>query len=191
MRHLAALALVVLAACGYRVGGGVDNLPQGAQTIHIERFRNHTREEGLDVHLHRAIEDEFRRHGTLQVVSSSDGDLVLSGDIRRLISTPVASGGTDEVLQYQEVLVVAIRLVERGSGKVRFENKQLVEAQDFGAERGVVIASSPGFQRGTINARDLADMTNVQIGPSRRRDAVRDLLDATARDIYRQAVEGF
>ena len=56
---------------------------------------------------------------------------------------------------------------------------------------GVVVTSSPNFQRGTIDSRDLVNLTNVQIGGARRRDALRGLLDSLARDVYQRAVEGF
>jgi len=184
------LVLLLLAGCGYRLAGTA-NVPEEARTIRIRVFRNHTRENGLDVRLHRAMEDEFRRHGRLEVVSDGDGDLELSGDIRRFSSIPVAFSATDEAVQYQGVIHLAMRLVERRSGKVLYETKLLQETQDFGAVSGVVITSSPHFQRGTINARDLSNLTNVQIGEARRRDALRELIDQAARDIYLQSMEGF
>jgi hypothetical protein len=191
MRALAILVLVALPGCGYRLAGTGTNVPEGARTIDIRPFHNHTRENGLEVRLQRALEDEFRRRGVLRVVSEGDADLVLSGDIRRFTSIPVAFSATDEAVQYQGVIQVGMRLVERASGQVVHETKLLQETQDFGAVSGVVIASSPHFQRGTINARDLANLTNVQIGEARRREAMRDLLDLLARDIYLQAMEGF
>ncbi len=75
MRRAALLAVLVLAACGYHLAGTGTAVPEGARTIRIERFTNRTREAGLDVHLHRAVEDEFRRQGTLRVVSEDDADL--------------------------------------------------------------------------------------------------------------------
>jgi hypothetical protein len=191
MTRLVPLVLLALAGCGYQLAGTGTSVPAGARTISIHSFHNHTRENGLEVHLRRALEDEFRRHGGLRVVSGGDADLVLSGDIRRFANLPVAFSATDEAVQYQGVITIGLRLVERASGHVLFENKLLQEAQDFGAVSGVVIASSPHFQRGTVDARDLANLTNVQIGDARRRDAMRDLIDLVARDIYRQTMEGF
>jgi len=191
MRRAALLAVLVLAACGYHLAGTGTTVPDGARTIRIERFTNHTREAGLDVHLNRAVEDEFRRQGTLRVVTEGDADVVLSGTIRRFTSIPVAFSATDEAVQYQGIMSVSLRLTERESGHVLFENKLLQESQDFGAVSGVVISSSPHFQRGTINARDLPDLTNVQIGEARRREAQNDLIELLARDIYLQAMEGF
>ncbi len=191
MRRAALLAVLLLAACGYHLAGTGTTVPEGARTIRIERFTNHTREAGLDVHLHRAVEDEFRRQGTLRVVTEGDADVVLSGSIRRFTSLPVAFSATDEAVQYQGIMQVSLRLTERESGHVLFENKLLQESQDFGAVSGVVISSSPHFQRGTINARDLPDLTNVQIGEARRREAQGDLIELLARDIYLQTMEGF
>jgi hypothetical protein len=192
MRRLAPLALLVAVGCGYHLVGTGPAVPAAARTISIREFGNRTHQPGLEVELRRAVEDEFRRRGPLRVVPEPEGDLSLGGDIRNLQSVPVGfSATTDEALQYQGIITVSVRLVERESGKAVYETKALREAQDFGAVSGVVISSSPHFQRGTIDARDLANMTNVQIGESRRREAMRDLLDILARDIYQQAMEGF
>ena len=191
MRRAALLAVLALAACGYHLSGTGTTVPESARTIRIALFTNHTRETGLEVRLHRAVEDEFRRQGTLRVVTEGDADLVLSGTIRRFTSVPVAFSATDEAVQYQGIMQVSLRLTERESGHVLFENKLLQESQDFGAVSGVVITSSPHFQRGTIDARDLPDLTNVQIGEARRREAQRNLIELLARDIYLQAMEGF
>jgi len=191
MRRAALLAVLALAACGYHLSGTGTTVPESARTIRVALFTNHTRETGLEVRLHRAVEDEFRRQGTLRIVTEDDADLVLSGDIRRFTSVPVAFSATDEAVQYQGIMQVSLRLTERESGHLLFENKLLQESQDFGAVSGVVITSSPHFQRGTIDARDLPDLTNVQIGEARRREAQRNLIELLARDIYLQAMEGF
>jgi hypothetical protein len=192
MTGRSALVITVLAAgCGYHLAGTGTTVPAGAHTVSIALFQNHTREHGLEVRVRRAIEDEFRRRGSLRIVPHPEGDLVLSGSVRRFASVPVAFSATDEAVQYQSVVQVSVRLVERESGRVLFENKTLQESQDFGAVSGVVITSSPHFQQGTIDARDLADLTNVQLGETRRHAALDSLLELLARDVYLQAMEGF
>ena len=184
------VALVLGSGCGYSLGGSTEVLPEGARTVTIKRFRNHTRENGLDTRLQRAVEDEFRRRGALEVVDEG-ADLELSGDIRRFASIPVAFSATDEAVQYQGILQVSFRLTERATGRVVSDTPLLQATQDFGAVSGVVVTSSPNFQRGTIDSRDLVNLTNVQIGGARRRDALRGLLDLLAHDVYQRAVEGF
>ena len=191
MRRLGLVLLLACAACGYHLAGNGPGIPQAARTISIKPFHNLTHEHGLEVRLQRAVEDEFRRRGRLEVVDEPKGDLVLSGEIRSLASVPVAFSGTDEAVQYQSVMLVSVHLEEREGGHLVYETKNLYETQDFGAVSGVVIESSPRFQRGTIDARDLAQLNNVQLGESRRRDAIRGLLESTAHDIFVQSMEGF
>jgi len=187
----AALVALGAVACGYHLAGSGVDVPATAHSVRIETFRNRTQENGLEVSLRRALEDEFRRRGVLRVVSDGDADLVLTGQISRFFSVPVATSSTDEAVQYQGVITISMRLIESATHRVVHETKLLQETQDFGAVSGVVIASSPHFQRGTINANDLPILTNVQIGEARRRDALKDLIDILARDIYLQAMEGF
>jgi hypothetical protein len=188
----AALLLVVAAAsCGYGLGGGAPTVPKAAHTVAIARFSNHTREKGLDVTLQTAIEDEFRRRGPLTVVREPAGDVVVTGSIRRFTSLPVAFGATDNATQYIGWLTIHVRLRDRRTGKLLYENQALEESLDFGATSSAVVSSSPRFQQDTINARDLVDMTNVQLGETRRREALATLIDRVATDVYLQTMEGF
>lgn len=189
-RALAALLAGLCLGCGYHFAGVSKKMPS-AKSVSIELFRNRTREHGIEIALRRALEDEFRRRGALTVVPPPEGDLVLTGRIRRFGTTPVAFTGTSEAVQFQGVIQIAFRLLDRSSGQVLYENKLLQESLDFGATSGVLVTSSPRFQRGTIDARDLTNMTNAQIGEGRRRDALTELLDLLARDVYLQAMEGF
>ena len=189
--HLAIVLAVGLGGCGYHLAGTGEVVPATAHSVSIAVFGNHTREPGLEVTLRRAIEEEFRRRGPLDVVPDPQGDLVLAGSIRRFQTTPVAFTGTSEAVQFQGILQISFRLTERASGRVLYENKLLQESLDFGAVSNVVVTTSPRFQRGTIDARDLAQMTNVQIGDARRRETLVELVDLLARDVYLQSMEGF
>ena len=186
------LAVVVaFAGCGYHLAGTGNTVPPGARTVSIAVFANRTREPGLEVALRRAIEEEFRIRGPLDVVPDPEGELVVSGTIRRFQARPVAFTGTAEAVQFQGIVQISFRLVERATGRVLYQNRLLQESLDFGAVSDIVVTTSPRFQRGTINARDLAQMTNVQLGESRRRETLGELVELLARDVYLQAMEGF
>lgn len=187
----AVCVLVLLGGCGYHLAGTGPNMPAAARTVSIEVFTNRTREHGVEVPLRRAIEDEFRRRGALEVVGEGAGDVRVTGTIRRYVTVPVAFSGTTEAVQFQGILQVAFKMTETGTGRVLYENKLLQESLDFGAVSGVVVPTSPRFQRDTISARDLANMNNVQLNESRRRQTLSSLLDLVARDIYLQGMEGF
>jgi hypothetical protein len=185
-----ALALA-LGGCGYHLAGSGADVPESAHSVSVALFTNHTREYGLEVQLRRAIEEEFRRRGSLDVVPYPGGDLQVTGTIRRFQTTPVAFIGNSEAVQFQGIVQISFRLVEHAKGRILYENKLLQESLDFGAVSNVVVTNSPRFQRGTIDARDLAQMTNVQLGEARRRESLSELVDVLARDVYLQTVEGF
>jgi hypothetical protein len=190
-RRLAVIGLLVMLGCGYRLAGTGPNIPAAARTVSIELFKNNSREKGLEVDLQRALEQEFRRRGTLEVVTDGEGDVVLTGAIRRFWSVPVAFSATLNAVEFQSNLLISLKLTERATGRVLYENRALLESTDFGALTGTVVTASPRFQDDTINARDLVDFTNVQIGESRRRTALQDLMGQAAHDIYIYSVEAF
>ena len=185
------LAVTAVAlGCGYRFAGTGPNVPATARTINIPLFDNHTREKGIDVEFQRALEEEFRRRGLLTVVRDSNGDLTLSGSILRFVTTPVAYSATGEAIEYQGYLEVSLKLTDR-SGHVLYSNDDLSETLDFGSVTGIVVTASPHFQEGTIDARDLVNMTNVQISEVRRQTSLQELVNQMASDVYLQAVEAF
>jgi hypothetical protein len=190
-RAIALGLLIVSVGCGYRLAGRGTNVPATARTISIELFKNASREKGLEVELQRAIAEEFRRRAGLQVVADGEGDLVLSGTIRRFWSNPVAFSATLEAVEFQSNLLVSLKLTERATSRVLYQNPALEETTDFGALTGTVVTASPRFQEDPINARDLVDFTNVQIGESRRRTALQQLVEQAARTVYLYTVEAF
>lgn len=183
-------AVLVLAGCGYGFRPGGTEIPASARTIAIGLFDNETRDRGLEVPLRRAIEEEFRRRGAMQVVDG-DADLRLEGRLRRLRNVPVAFAGANEAVEFQARMVLALRLVDARSGKVLLRSQHVQETTDFGAVRSVVISSSPAFQQETADARDLAHLTNVALTESNRDRARRRLVEQMAEQVYLITMEGF
>jgi len=193
MRAGGAVSMIVLAAiagCGYGFGGGGAIVPADARTISIGLFENETRERGLEVALRQAIEEEFRRRGRLVVVDEG-ADLRLEGRLRRLGNVPVAFARANEAVEFQARLVVGLRVVDARTGAVLLHAKQVQETADYAAERSVIIASSPGFQQKTADARDLAQLTNVPFTESNRGRARDELVGRIAEQVYLVTMEAF
>jgi hypothetical protein len=191
MRTAAVVLAAALAACGYRLANPGSHLPEGAHTVSIALFENHTRERGLEVDLRRALEEEFRRRGGVRIVPEPEGDLVIDGTIRRLGDLPVASRGSDEAVELQQRISVSVRVVERASGRVVVRAPRLAEVTEYGVEPGAIITTSPRFQSDPVDARDIATLSNVPLGEGRRATAQRDLVQKLAGDIYTATMEGF
>lgn len=189
--HVLAMAALVGASCGYQLSTPGAQLPAGTRSVSIALFENRTRDRGLEVDLRRALEEEFRRRGGLRVVPEPGGDLVIDGAIRRLGDLPVASRGSDEAVELQQRLSVSVRVVERKTGQVVLRAPRLAEVTEFGVEPGAIITTSPRFQSEPVDARDIANLSNVPLGEGRRGTAQRELLQKLAADIYTATMEGF
>ncbi|HWP66655.1 MAG TPA: LptE family protein [Candidatus Limnocylindria bacterium] len=183
--------LAAAIGCGYAFSTPGARLPPDTETISIALFENHTRERGLEVELRRALEEEFRRRGGLRVVPEPGGDVVVDGSIRRIGDTPVASRGSDEAVALQQRISVSVRLVQRATGQVVMRAPRVIEVTEFGVEPGAIITTSPRFQSEPVDARDIANLSNVPLGEGRRATAQRDLLQKLAADIYSATMEGF
>jgi hypothetical protein len=190
-RWLTALVVGAAGACGYGFSTPGARLPEGTQSISIALFENHTRTRGLEVELRRALEEEFRRRGGLAVVPEPDGDVVVDGSIRRIGDTPVASRGSDEAVALQQRISVSVRVVQRSTGQVVLRAPRVVEVTEFGVEPGAIITTSPRFQSEPVDARDIANLSNVPLGEGRRDTAQHDLVQKLAIDIYSATMEGF
>jgi hypothetical protein len=184
--------LGVLAACGYGFPGRPAHIPADAQTISVLPFQNRTPQIGLEFALAAAIEQVVRERGVFRVVAGEEGDLLLTGQVRDFRSRPVAFNGVDRAQQYEFSLTLDVALRRRSDGRSLWTGRGLVERFDAAVTSDIVIASSPRFQQGTLNAPELSGLSRIQQAEDQRRQGVlRNLVDPMARSIYSEMMEGF
>ena len=193
-RSVFPLLIGLLAGCGYGIAGRPAHIPKSAETISIRPFLNRSKTVGVELALAAALEDVIRERGFLRIVPNPAGDLFLSGKIRAFwsASQPVGFNTSDQAVIYTSTMVLDVRLGRRTDGKILWRGDGLVEASDTAVTAEVVIPSSPRFQQGSLNARDVSGLTSIQLAEDQLgRDVVRELVDAMARSIYSQMIEGF
>jgi hypothetical protein len=120
-------ALLLLASCGYHVGGKADMIPKGIQTIAVPAFVNATTHYELTDQLPVAISHEFMARTRFHIDNdASSADAVLKGSVNRIYAYPVISDPTSAKATTMQLSVnVSIELVERTTGKVLYANKSL------------------------------------------------------------------
>lgn len=186
------LLCVLLAGCGYNLAGTNTSLPPDVHTISVGKIDNRSREFGLEKSLGFAFEREILRRGLVRVVNDPGaGDAVLSGTIRRFDTYPVSFDANDEALQYEATLVLDLTLRRQKDGQVLWEVRGLREVEEYSASANVVITSSSQFQRGQLDAADLAKLSDIQLAETEKSLAIERLLTEAVRDAYDQIVEGF
>ena len=191
-RWVAGLAAAWAAGCGYGFGHRPGHVPADARTISVRPFENSTLQIGVDVALTSALMDVIRERGTLRVVSGAQGDLLLRGRVRDFSSRPVGFSEIDRAQQYETTMVLDIDLSRKKDGKVLWNGRGLTERLDAAVTPGIIIPSSPRFQQGALNARDLSGLTRVQQAEDQRsQEVLRARVDTMARSIYSQMRAGF
>jgi hypothetical protein len=97
-------------------------------------------------------------------VTTRDGDAELTGSVREYNSRPVSFSSRDEALQYQISMSVDLELRRRDNGKLLWKTVGQREAQVFSSVPGVVVTSSSQFSQQTVNANNLQQFTDIQLG---------------------------
>jgi outer membrane lipopolysaccharide assembly protein LptE/RlpB len=185
-------ALLADAGCGYHFPGQGKVLPGGGSRVRVASFENRTGEVGLENDVTQAMEEEIARRGVFTLARDDDSaDLVLEGVINSLETHPVAFSSTDAALQYETVMVLSAKLRNPHTGAVVWRVSALREDDSYGAVSSTVVTASPQFQQQTLSAADLAQLPEVQLSESQRREALDRVLENASRDLYNGIVEDF
>lgn len=130
---IAAVALVLLAGCGYHVVGRGGALPPATRVLAVLPFANDTRQPGLSQQISAAVAREFQDRAPYRVQATLAGsDAAVHGDLRSVTVNPVtfdaASGRatTVEVVIHLQAWVTA-----EPSGKELFRNNDMVFHEQY------------------------------------------------------------
>jgi hypothetical protein len=177
--------------CGYQFAGTGNRLPPDVKTVAFGPIQNRTKEIGLDRQLIEAITDEIASHGRLEVGTTTDADVILSGSVRDYVNRPISFTKRDEALEYRATVSTDLELRRRDNGKLLWKSVNLQESEEYGAVPGVVVTSSSQFQKSTINAGDIGLFTDISVAEGQRREANERLVETLSRSIYNQMMEDF
>jgi curli biogenesis system outer membrane secretion channel CsgG len=134
-------AAVLLAACGYGVGGRATRLPPGIKVIAIPTLENRTNRYRIEQLLTEAVIHEFLARTKYRIVSTEAGaDAVLRGQITSIESAPVVfdtstnPGTNTSSARATTMLVtvtVSVRLVQPGNGEVLYRNDNFLFREPY------------------------------------------------------------
>lgn len=125
---LVLFAVAVAASCGYHVAGRANALPQEWKVIAIPALKNRTSTYRIEQRFTQALVREMISRTKYRVVpDEKNADAVLEGEVSSLQTTPVLF---DPVTTRATLMLVSIsvrvRLLDRSSGKLVYQNANLV-----------------------------------------------------------------
>jgi outer membrane lipopolysaccharide assembly protein LptE/RlpB len=134
------LAVLALAACGYRLRGTGnlrDVLPAYVKKIAIPLFKNLTTRFELDKNLTAGVIDEFVARGKVEITTTAVADAVLTGEITAFTASPTAfTPGKGTADRYTITVVVKIELKDSKSQAVIYANPSFAYTEDYEVPQG-------------------------------------------------------
>lgn len=124
---LLGIFLFLQGACGYT---HKTVLPRNIKTLHVNTFQNkvplgnvYAYEPGVEIKITNAIIRRLHQDGNLKVVKSEKADALLEGDLVALDQEGVRFSGLERIQEYRLYLVVALRLRDRKTGEMIWEEE--------------------------------------------------------------------
>jgi Lipopolysaccharide-assembly len=189
---VAMLGVLLLASgCGYHFASAGSGLPQDAKTIYVARFSNTSRFTGYNDQFMRYMKDQIAEHKRLQLVDEpAQADLVLTGQILRVETTPAGFNGVSEASIYQQYMVVRAQLEDRHTDKVLWANV-LSSIDQFPTVSSTVVTTSPEFLQQNLRSQDIANLPDIQVAQTQQAASSTQMMTKMAQSIYSAMSEGF
>jgi hypothetical protein len=156
-----------LSGCGYRFVGNDVRAPGNIQSIAVGVVENKTTIVGIETIFTNALLNEFIRTQRLAVKPPTEADAILSGAIISIKTDAVSHLDPEQTLETRVTVGVSLRLKQRESGKILWENKRLSYYQEY-TDRALPLATSEN-----------------------RRLAVAYIADFLAEKVYQEIFSGF
>jgi len=125
--------LVSAFGCGYHVAGRGASLPKEVRTIAVVAFENKTTRHRIEQRLTEAVVREFLARTKYRIVpEESEADAVLHGEVNTVESSAVLfDAATGRATTMLITVRMGVRLTERPSGNVLYENKSFLFREEY------------------------------------------------------------
>jgi len=142
---------IALAACGYKVSGRYNGLPEHIRTIAVPTFTNQTLRSGLEQTLTSAVKKEFLQRGDYQIVADPGAaDAVLSGKIINYSITPIGIKGQNVGTVFLLTIELDIEFTDRLNDKVLYKDSRHIIREEYTLSDRTVdffIEDAPAIER--------------------------------------------
>lgn len=122
-----------VSGCGYHVAGRGASLPPEVRTIAVVAFANKTTQHRIEQRLTEAVVREFLARAKDRIVPvEEEADAVLRGEVTSVESSAVLfDANTGRATTMLITVRVNVRLAERPSGNVLYENKNFLFREEY------------------------------------------------------------
>lgn len=181
--------LLLLSGCGYQFQGSGSALPVGINKIWISPIQNETKYASLDTSLENALRLRFNRYGAVSVSKSrQNSHASLNTKVIDVSERTIGvTSDTDIAVDSEIIMLISAELVSK-SGEILWRNPNLVTSAETAGVSDIVVTSSSDFAQGSLSSSDLSQLGDREVSRSQEEEALRELVNETARRIYLSAI---
>ncbi len=171
IRHFAGIVMLLfipllMAGCGYHIAGKGGKMPGDIKTLSIPVFANLTAKPEVESALTSAFVTELVT--SVSIAGFEEAEAVMYGTITSYSLTPVSYTKSDVNQEYRLTVAISLRIEEKNSGKILWEDPAITDYEDF-----------------TVNISDVSATREAED------QALRKLAKDTSRNVKEKLLEGF
>ncbi len=133
------LFLTAVVGCGY---SSKSLLRSNVRSIYVPIFDNNTFRRGYEFDLTRAVRDQILLRTRLHVVDKDEADSILFGKITSFTENVFIENSRDNIIDSQTSVGIAIRWVDRRTGRILVERNDIRKSAEFIVPRNETLTSS-------------------------------------------------
>lgn len=189
---LSIISLMCLASASAAINGCAlhfaDNgsaLPSSAKTIYVAPFENLTYVSGINDQFMRYMKDSISSRGRLTVVDNpADADLLLSGKIIYVGSSPASLSGVSEPLSYGNTIMVAATLTNRRTNAIVWRTRGISASSQASIVAQAIVPTTPQFLSQNLRGAQLLKMSDMQVAATQEAVAKGQMMQQIASELY-------
>ena len=129
------LTPLMLVNCGYRFSAGGEHIAPDIRQVYVDTFTNDTSEAYVENYVRNGFIDQFRRSTRFTITDGKEtADAVLTGSIKNIRATPLASDRFDKATVNRVWMIIGIQFQDRQSGKVVYVNPNVAGEQAYSVD---------------------------------------------------------
>ncbi len=128
-------AMFLAGGCGYHFSQGGEHIAADIRRVYVDNFTNETSEAYVENYIRNGFIEQFRRSTRFRITDGKEtADAVLTGSIKNIRMTPLASDQFDKATVTRVWMVVGIQFKERQGGKTIYVNPNLTGDQSYSVD---------------------------------------------------------
>ncbi len=158
----AACCALLLASCGYHLGGMKPEFLKDKNTFCVEMFVNETLHPSAGMLMTTSLTNALQSDGTYRMAPRKDADFIIKGKVERITRESLITNTEDTYVSTQIAVLVTVgyQVVDNKTGKILYTGQEVESANFFNENGSKESATESALSYAT---RRIADVITIDL----------------------------